>query len=65
MDIRMANDINIHIDSLALQDKEGMDNIKYRAISYRPLIKAEIQTNMSIVKNINHYHIRPMESLKK
>ena len=41
-----------------------MDKIKYRAISYRPVIKAELQTIMEISKKINQYQRRPMESLK-
>ena len=42
-----------------------MDKIKYRDISCRPFIMVEIQTTMATVKNINQYHRRPMESLKK
>ena len=61
----MANDITRQSDLLALQYKEGMDNIKYRALSYRPFIKDDLQTTMAIVNNINQYHSRPMESLKK
>ena len=61
----MANDITRQSDLLALQDKEGMDNIKYRALSYRPVIKDDLQTTMAIVKNINQYQTRPMESHKK
>ena len=61
----MANDITRQSDSLALQDKEGMDKIKCRDISYRTVIKAELQTTMSTLNKINHYHRRPMESLKK
>ena len=61
----MANDITRQSDSLDLQDKEGMDKIKYRALSYRPVIKAGLQTTMETVKNINQYQRRPMEFLKK
>ena len=50
---------------MALQDKEVMDKINYRALSYKYVIKAEIQTTMSTVKKINQYQRRPMESLKK
>ena len=42
-----------------------METIKYRALSYRPVIKAELQTTMATVKKINQYQRRPMESLKK
>ena len=63
--IRMANGITRQSGSLALQDKEGMDKIKYRALSYRHFIKDDLQTTMAIVKNINQYQTRPMESLKK
>ena len=61
----MENVITRHTDSLALQDKEGIDKIKYRALSYRSVIKYEIQTTMSTVKKINHYQRKPMESLQK
>ena len=61
----MANEITRQSDSLVLQDKEVMENIKYRAISYRTFIKAEFQTTTSIVKKINQYQIRPMDSIKK
>ena len=53
--IIMANDITRQSDSLAIQDKEGMDKIMYRALSYRPVIKAELQTTMEIVNKINQY----------
>ena len=39
--IIMANGITRQSDSLDLQDKEGIDKINHRALSYRPLIKAE------------------------
>ena len=61
----MENYITIQSDSLDLQDKEGMVKIKYRDLSYRAVIKAEIQTTIAIVKKINQYQRRPMESLKK
>ena len=61
----MANDITRQSDSLALQDKEGMDKIKYSDISYRPVIKSDIQSTIAIVNKINQYHRRPIESLKK
>ena len=41
---------------MLLQAKEGMDMINYRDISYRPVIKDELQTTMAIVNKINKYH---------
>ena len=61
----MANDITRQSDSLALQDREVMDKIKYRDISYRNFIKAELQSTIAIVNKINQYHRRPIEFLKK
>ena len=42
----MENDITRQSDSLAIQDKEGMDKIKYRALSYIPVIKANLKNTM-------------------
>ena len=43
--IIMANDITRQSDSLDLQDKEGMDKIKYRALSYKPFNNTDIQNH--------------------
>ena len=61
----MAKHIARQSDALDIQAKEGMDKIKYRSLSYRPVIKAELKTTMKIVKKINQYNRKPMESLKK
>ena len=42
-----------------------MDKIKSRDLSETDVIKAEIQTTMAMVKNIDQDQRRPMESLKK
>ena len=61
----MENGITRQSDSLDLQDKEGIDKMNYRALSYIPSIKAELQRTMATVKKINQYQRRPMEFLKK
>ena len=54
--IRMANHITRQSDSLDLQDKEGMDMIKYRTLSETSVIDSKLQTNMAMVKNIEQDH---------
>ena len=61
----MEKHISRHGNSLALQDREGMDKIKSRALSEIAVIKSEPQTTIAMVKKINEDHIRPMDSLKK
>ena len=63
--IIMAKHIYRQSASLALQDKEGMDKINYRALSYMPVIKSDLQTTMEMVNKINQYQRSPMDSLNK
>ena len=48
----MENGITRQSDSLDLQDKEGVDKINYRALSYRPVIKSEFQTTIAIGRRL-------------
>ena len=50
---------------MSLQAKEGMDKIKYRALSYRLDIYDELQNIIAMVTNTNQYQRRSMESLNK
>ena len=49
----MDNHISRQGDSLGLQYKEGMDNIKARDISDTAVIKDEPQITMAMVKKID------------
>ena len=59
-DARITNHIAIQRALLDLQDSEGMDKIKYRHISEFVVIKAELQTTIDMVKNINQDQRRLM-----
>ena len=59
----MEKHISRHGNSLALQDREGMDKIKSRALSEIAVIKSEPQTTIAMVKKINQDQRSPMESL--
>ena len=61
----MANKISRQGVSLDPHAKEGMDKINYKALSETPVIKAELQSTMSMVKNINQDKKRPMGYLNK
>ena len=62
---RTANKIDIQGTSLDIQDKQGTESIKSRAISETVVIKADIQTIIAMVKNIGQDHRKPMDSFKK
>ena len=58
--IKMGNHIAIQSDLLDIKAKEGMEKIKYRDLSETVVIKAELQTTMDMVNNIDQYQRRPM-----
>ena len=61
----MAKKVSRQSDSLDLQDKGGMYKINYRAQSKTAFIKTELQTTMAMVKKINQFQRRLMDSLNK
>ena len=63
--IRMEKHITIQNSLLYIQAKEGMYKINYRDLSETAVIKAELQSTMDMVKKIDQYQRRPMQSLKK
>ena len=61
----MAKQISRKDNLLALQAKEGIDKINSMALSETVDIKAEFQTTIFMVKNIDQDHRSTMYSLKK
>ena len=51
--------------SLSPQAKDSMDKIKSRDLFETAFIKADLQSTITMMKNIDQDHRRPMESLKK
>ena len=58
--IRMEKHISIQSASLNLKTKEGMNRIKYRYLSEKAVIKADLQNTTAMVKKINQDQRRPM-----
>ena len=52
-------------DSFALKVKEGMDKINFRALLEIAVIKAELQSSISMVNNINQYQKSQIGDLNK
>ena len=63
--IRMAKHISRQGDLLNLQSKEGIDKIKYKFLSEKIVIKADLQITMNMVKNIDQDQKLLMEYRKK